>query len=431
MGFMSVPGRFRSGLATPRRLALAVAAATLAAFAPVSGALAEAPTAAVSAPVAPTPERRAMNQRVFDRTWEEVRRGYYDPKLHGVDWAETRSEYRPQALAAPNDADLYRVLDRMLGLLDDSHARAMSPAVTRRQDALRRRRPVLGVTLSPDREGAWRIERVREDSPADVAGVQIGWRLEAGARGWSPDLELVDGEPLSLDFTDEAGAIRAVELTPRIMDPLPPFVADASRPGVLVLRVEGFEPGLGDWMGARLAEVSPDTEVVVDLRSNPGGLLREADAVLSCFLPNRSMWAVRTTRSGRAISMRVQRGCGDLEAPAPNSLAILVDGASRSAAELTPAALQEFGRAVVVGARTPGAVLISQNTTLPDGGRLSLSRADFVTARGVRLEKRGVTPDIVVETSPEDRLTGRDAALDAAVAALQAERAAAGASPTF
>lgn len=431
MGFMSVPGRFRSGLSTLRRLAVVVAAATLAAFAPVSGALAEAPTAAVATPDAPTPERRVMNQRVFDRTWEEVRRGYYDPKLHGVDWAAARGEYRPQALAATNDADLYRVLDRMLGLLDDSHARAMSPAVTRRQDALRRRRPVLGVTLSPDREGAWRIERVREGSPADVAGVQIGWRLEAGARGWSPDLELVDGEPLSLDFTDEAGAIRAVELTPRIMDPLPPFVADASRPGVLVLRVEGFEPGLGDWMGARLAEVTPDTEVVVDLRSNPGGLLREADAVLSCFLPDRSMWAVRTMRSGRAVNMRIQRGCGDLEAPAPNSLAVLVDGASRSAAELTPAALQEFGRAVVVGAKTPGAVLISQNTTLPDGGRLSLSRADFVTARGVRLEKRGVTPDIVVEATSEDRLAGRDRALDAALAALQAERTEAAASPTL
>lgn len=395
------------------------------AVAPLDGA-----TASSSAQVV-APQRLRMNERVFDRVWNAVSRSYYDPKLHGVDWAAARAEYRPQALAAADDTSLYRVLDQMLGLLDDRHARALSPAAVRRQDDQRRRRAVLGLTLDPDRDDGYRIERVRPGSPAEAAGVQVGWRLERGARGWSPDLDLRDGVSITLDFTDEAGAARPLELVPRLMDPLPPFVADASRPGVLVLRVEGFEPGLGDWMGARLVEVSPETEVVVDLRANPGGLLREADAVLSCFLPTRTTWAVRTARSGRAVTMRIGRGCGDLAAPAPNGLAVLVDGASRSAAELTPAALQEFGRAVVVGEKTPGVVLISQNTNLPDGGRLSLSRADFVTAQGVRLEKRGVTPDIVAAPTPDDRRAGRDAALDAAIAALRAERAAAPAPAAF
>jgi carboxyl-terminal processing protease len=101
---------------------------------------------------------------------------------------------------------------------------------------------------------------------------------------------------------------------------------------------------------------------------------------------------------------------------------VLVDGNSRSAAELTPAALQEARRAVVVGAPTAGAVLISQETRLPDGGRLSLSRADFVTSGGVRLEKRGVTPDVAAPVTPEDRLAGRDPGLDAALAALAEPR---------
>lgn len=385
--------------------------------APVSDVRTAAPQAAVVAD-----QRTRMNARVFDRVWNAVRRDYYDPQLHGIDWTSARNEYRPQALAAADDTSLYRVLDRMLDLLDDRHARALSPAVVRRQDDQRRRRPVLGLTLDPDRDEGYRIDRVRAGSPAETAGVQVGWRLARGARGWSPDMDLRDGVPITLDFTDETGALRPLELTPRLMDPLPPFAADATRPGVLVLRVDGFEPGLGDWMGAHLAGLSPETEVVIDLRANPGGLLREADAVLSCFLPARATWAVRTARSGRAVTMRVGRGCGDLDTPAPNSLAVLVDGASRSAAELTPAALQEFGRAVVVGEQTPGVVLISQNTNLPDGGRLSLSRADFVTARGVRLEKRGVTPDVVAEATADDRRAGRDAVLEAAITALRGER---------
>lgn len=78
---------------------------------------------------------------------------------------------------------------------------------------------------------------------------------------------------------------------------------------------------------------------------------------------------------------------------------------------------------MVVGAPTAGAVLISQETGLPDGGRLSLSRADFVTSGGVRLEKRGVTPDIAAPLTLEDRRAGRDPGLDAAVAALAGPRA--------
>ena len=102
---------------------------------------------------------------------------------------------------------------------------------------------------------------------------------------------------------------------------------------------------------------------------------------------------------------------------------MLVDDQSRSAAELTPAALQEARRAVVVGAPTAGAVLISQETRLPDGGRLTLSRADFVTSGGVRLEKNGVTPDLAAPAMTGDRGAGRDPALEAAIEALAVPRA--------
>ena len=64
---------------------------------PAALAYAETPAAAVVA--APSRERARMNQRVFDTVWSEVRRGYYDPDLHGVDWGAARDRFRPQALA--------------------------------------------------------------------------------------------------------------------------------------------------------------------------------------------------------------------------------------------------------------------------------------------------------------------------------------------
>jgi carboxyl-terminal processing protease len=399
-------------------LALVAAPASASEPAVVAGPAASAPA---DAPARPTRERARMNQRVFDRVWSEVRGQYYDPALHGVDWNGARRTFRPRALVAADDRALYRVLGEMLALLDDDHARASAPAVARRIDAARQPRAAIGVTLRPEdpgNPGVYVVETVREGSPAEAAGVTPGWRLDTtGPGAWFPELDVVAGQTVSLALVDPAGASRTLTVTPRIMDPRPPFVADLSRPGVAVLRIEAFDPGLGEWLGRQLAALPPGTDLVLDLRGNPGGRLLEADAVLSCFLPRDRAWATRTTRSGRAIVLKTAGGCGDLEAPAANDVAVLVDADSRSAAELTPAALQEAGRAVVVGEATAGSVLISQDTRLPDGGRLSLSRSDFITAGGVRLEKRGVIPDLTALT-PDGDVAGGDPVLDLAIAAL-------------
>ncbi|KQY85120.1 peptidase S41 [Brevundimonas sp. Root1423] len=384
-----------------------------------------APSAPAAAPVAPGRDRVRMNQRVFDHVWNEVRREYYDPHLHGVDWNNARRTWRPIALAAPDDRTLYRSLREMLNLLDDDHAGAAPPAVARRQDQLRERRAAVGLSLraEKDSEDSYLVEQVREDSPAAEAGVGVGWRLIVdGATGWTPEQDVVEGQPLVLTMVDAEGAPKVTVLNPRVLEPRPAFVADRTRPNVLVLRVEGFEQGLGRWMGQQLADLTPDTDVILDLRGNPGGRLMEADAVLSCFLPTDRAWATRTPRNGRRIEMRTAGGCGALTAPIANDVAVLVDDQSRSAAELTPAALQEARRAVVVGAPTAGAVLISRETRLPDGGRLTLSRADFVTAGGVRLEKNGVKPDVAAAVTAQDRRAGRDPGLEAALAALAARR---------
>lgn len=366
-----------------------------------------------------------MNQRVFDRVWTEVRREYYDPGLHGVDWNAARRTWRPQALAAADDRTLYRALGQMLDLLDDDHAGVAPPAVVRRRDMLRKRRAVIGVSLRADADGngGYTVEQVTPGSVAAEAGVAQGWRLITNADSvWTPEQDVVEGQTVSLAFVDADGVARPMMLRPRLMDPPPAFVVDRSRVGVVVLRVEGFEPGLGQWMGEQLTGLSAETDVIIDLRGNPGGRLVEAEAVLSCFLPADRAWATRTARTGREIVLKTAGGCGSLAGPAVNDVAVLVDGQSRSAAELTPAALQEARRAVVVGEQTAGAVLISQDTPLPDGGRLTLSRADFVTSGGVRLEKRGVTPDLAAVSSAEDRRAGRDPALEAAVAALSITR---------
>ena len=126
-----------------------------------------------------------------------------------------------------------------------------------------------------------------------------------------------------------------------------------------------MDKGLGRWVGRQLDELPPEIDVILDLRANPGGRLWEAESVLTCFLPRDHTWATRTGRTGRAVVLKASGDCAGRREPVPNDVAVLVDRFSRSAAELTPQALQEAGRAVVVGEQTVGPVLIAQGTDLP------------------------------------------------------------------
>ena len=81
---------------------------------------------------------------------------------------------------------------------------------------------------------------------------------------------------------------------------------------------------------------------------------------------------------------------------------LLVDDATASAAEIVAAALQEAGRALVVGEPSRGAVLPAAVAPLPNGAKLEYAIADYLTPRGERLERRGVTPDLVVRAIAAD-----------------------------
>jgi len=97
------------------------------------------------------------------------------------------------------------------------------------------------------------------------------------------------------------------------------------------------------------------------------------------------------------------------------SVAVLTDGLTGSSAEFVAVALQEMGRACVIGTRTKGEALPAEYTTLPNGDVFLCAVADFVTGAGKRLEGVGVAPDIEVALSQGSLLEGRDIVLEAAV----------------
>lgn len=403
-----------------RRLVFGFLAA-LAMAAPAPSALAQA-AASQAVPTAQPSERQAqMNARVFDSVWNRVRVSYYDATYGGLDWEAVRTRYRDSAVAAPETPELYRVLTAMLADLGDAHAAVLTPTQARFESRRDEARPVMGVTALRVGE-RYVLADVRRGSPAEQAEIEFGWEVRSlNGRPWFAGSPLTAGTPVTLEFVDQAGAVRPVTITPQLMAGKPLHEARWAAPGVLVLTFDEFDRGTAGWIDRELDRAPPGTRLILDVRSNRGGLVAEARAVLACFMPRGATWAIHRSRDTASGEMHVSGGCTPFAGP----VAVLVSGASRSAAELVPGALQVARRATVVGRQTSGNVLISMQSRLPDGGRFNMSVQDVRLADGRRLEHIGVTPDVEAFTTLADRRAGRDPAMDAAVRVVMAQPVAA------
>lgn len=155
-------------------------------------------------------------------------------------------------------------------------------------------------------------------------------------------------------------------------------------------------------------------KLILDLRGNPGGYLQSAVSIGSYFLP-MGKTIVRESFGGDAKE-EVYRSSGkELGTATPQKFVILVDGGSASASEILAGALQEHKVATLIGAQTFGKGSVQELIKLDDGSSLKVTVARWLTPNGRSISAGGLTPDIVVERTSDDRVAGKDPQLDAAL----------------
>ena len=166
----------------------------------------------------------------------------------------------------------------------------------------------------------------------------------------------------------------------------------------------------------RAIEAAGDVKgLILDLRSNPGGLLVETAQTADLFLDGGTI-LVQVDRDGNEQIFNAQSGTVT-DIP----IAILQDEFSASGSELLAAALQENDRAIVVGAPSFGKGTVSHARDLSNGGAVYVSIARWLTPDRNLIEGQGVTPDIEVELTVEDIEERRDVALYRAIDALRGQ----------
>ena len=420
-----------------------------------AGAVSTLPAVATAAPAtapAPTEMSRQRRLQIFDYVGRRFRDKYYDASLNGVDWNAVRARYRPLAAAASVDTAFHDVLRTMVGELRDAHTRVLSPrqALDRRENQTTSAGAILFEV-----EGQPVVFDVVPGSPAAEAGLRPGMRVlavngvpvaEALARAQadvgpsSSDraalilsyLRLVSGpaqEMLRLRLERENGAVTDIALPRRPLDAQPRFEARLLPSGYAYVRFDRFRKPVGRRFREALERFRHAPGLILDLRSNTGGDGEEGMRVVAPLLDRPTLIARLATRTGRAPSalMGLVRLPLELSAGAPGRqlyagpLILLTNQGTASTSEVIAAALQERGRARVVGTRSCGCALgVLRYRRLQNGGALAISEIGLVSGLGQRIEGIGVRPDVAVELSLSDFREGRDPVLQEAVRQLAA-----------
>jgi carboxyl-terminal processing protease len=356
------------------------------------------------------------------------------PEINADGWGTLVGDLATAALAASpaiqqqgGQALITSFFDEMFNHLDP-YSRYVAPEAADVDRARRSGEAGAGVLLVRGRGGSFVVQTVNADGPAAEAGIVPGDQIIAvddqPTRG--EDLETVmswitgqEGTDVTLTVRGRAGRVRKVELERAV---LPPETVFTSRAGDAVLvRISAFASDTDQRFSRdierQLAKPGATTlkGLVIDLRGNRGGLLRQAVAATDLLMDG----GVVATTSGRnkQAEHEWRGGPGDLVQGKP--IVVLVDGRSASAAEIMAGALEDQGRAVVVGSSTLGKGLVQTITTLPDGGELFVSWSRVLAPGGWPIQGLGVLPQVCTSVG-EQKLAHQLASLEKGTLLTQA-----------
>ena len=188
--------------------------------------------------------------------------------------------------------------------------------------------------------------------------------------------------------------------------------------GIFVIKLYNFSAISPDLFRGALREfvLSGKEKLILDLRGNPGGFLDAAVQIASWFLPAGKV--VATEDFGERQSPIIYRSRGYDVFNEHLSMVILVDSGSASASEILAGALQEHGKATLVGEKTFGKGSVQELLKVTPETSLKLTIAQWKTPLGNHISKGGLTPDFEIKRTPEDRTAGRDPQLEKAVEIL-------------
>jgi carboxyl-terminal processing protease len=345
-------------------------------------------------------------KEVIDQTWQIVFRDYLDinGKYKPEQWRSLRRDVLAKSYGSSKEA--YEAIRGMLGSLDDPYTRFLDPREFKEmQIDTSGELSGVGIQLSLDKETKnLVVVSPIEGSPASRAGVQPKDVIVAidgkPTKGMSTEdaVKLIRGQAgtsVTLTLKRKAQTLELPLIRERIELHAVDHQINTSADGVKVgyIRLKQFNATATKDMRQAVQDLEEKGAqgYVLDLRSNPGGLLMASVEIARQWL-----------NEGTIVSTKTRDGIQDVKrangrALTSKPMVVLVNEGSASASEILSGALQDNNRAVLVGQKTFGKGLVQSVRGLSDGSGMTVTIAKYLTPSGRDIHKHGIDPDVTAK----------------------------------
>jgi carboxyl-terminal processing protease len=397
-----------------------------------------------------SPQERGVQLESFEHVWTTIRDKHWDPRPGGLDWQKVHDELRPKAEKAKDASEIRGYIHDMLARLKQSHFKLITYADLKDLDldnaawgvgeagfearVLGDKAYVVKVEPGVPVSMGWEIRKIRGVELAksiravDAVYKDTNYRDLRQTSMLQSKLMGAPGTGMPVEFVDAQGA--AVARTILLRQPrgnAVPFGNLPAAPVWLETRKIGntgyirfnlfLDPmRISTQIGLFATDACAQCDgIVVDVRGNPGGIGIMAAGVAGWFVskPNTKLGTMhmRDSKLNFIVNPRPRTFQGPV--------AVLIDGASASTAEIFAGGMQDLKRARVFGTKSAAAALPSIVERLPNGDGFQYAVANYISESGRTLEANGVIPDEEVRLTRENLLTGKDAVVEAALAWIQ------------
>lgn len=348
-------------------------------------------------------------KELVDEVWQIIDRVYVDKDFNLVDWKAIRTEYLKRPYV--NKEEAYKAIREMLEKLEDPYTRFMDPEEFKNmQIDTSGELTGVGIQITKDEEtNELMVVAPIEDTPAFDAGIlsrdiitKIDGKITKGMEV-ADAVKLIRGKPGSrVTLTIRRSAEELDYPIVRARIELHPVRARPQQTPIGLIgyiRLAQFSSQAAQEMreAIKKLEAKQVNGYILDLRSNPGGLLYSSIEIARMWL-NTGTIVSTVNRDGNEKPEQANQS-----ALTDKPLVVLVDGGSASASEILSGALQDHKRAMIVGTQTFGKGLVQSVRELRGRSGLAVTVAKYLTPNGRDIDKHGIDPDVIFELSDGER----------------------------
>ena len=363
-------------------------------------------------------------QSLYDEVWRLINTKYVDQTENGQDWDRWRHKY-DQYIETEEDA--FVAIETMLASLDDKYTRFLDPEEFKDEnESIRAKLYGVGMQIGI-RDNKLVVIAPLEETPAERAGLKANDEILSIDGKSTKGLSVKDaadsirgrkGTKVKLlirrNNKDKVYEIVRDEIKIKAASTRTPF--DTKVPGDIgYIRLNSFlSKNASNEIMTILQQYKNKEAVILDIRSNPGGLLSNAVSISDMFLDHGAIVST-VDRDGYK---EIKKSTSHLIWKKP--LVILIDGGSASASEILSGALKDHRRAILVGTNSFGKGLVQEINHLPGGSGINITTQKYLTPNDIDINKKGIEPDIDVKNTEEDFKDKHDTQLLTAIKITEA-----------